>query len=81
MMAMFLPLLSRLLRAGLLATTVALAVPAMSADEAATKALHALFDRQWQWSAETFPEFATYRGDHRFGDRLADVSPITTPMP
>jgi len=75
MMAMFLPLLSRLLRAGLLATTVALAVPAMSADEAATKALHALFDRQWQWSAETFPEFATYRGDHRFGDRLADVSP------
>lgn len=52
-----------------------LAAPARAADEAATKALHALFDRQWQWSAETLPEFATRRGDHRYGDRLADVSP------
>lgn len=49
-----------------------LAVPATAADTDAqeTKALHALFDRHWDWSARTFPEFASYRGDHRFGDRL-----------
>lgn len=66
---------ARLLRAGLLAAAVGLASSAWAADDAATKALHALFDRHWQWSAETFPEFATYRGDHRYGDRLSDVSP------
>ncbi|MBX3638195.1 MAG: DUF885 domain-containing protein [Rubrivivax sp.] len=69
---------ARLLRAGLLAAMVGLAGlagPAAAADDTAAKALHALFDRHWQWSAETFPEFATYRGDHRYGDRLSDVSP------
>lgn len=72
---------ARRLRAGLLAAAAVLAGlaglagPAAAADDAATKALHALFDRHWQWSAETFPEFATYRGDHRYGDRLSDVSP------
>ena len=29
------------------------------------QALHALFDRHWEWTARTFPEFASYRGDHR----------------
>ena len=59
-----------------------LAVPAAAADTAAdpdsqqTKALHALFDRHWDWSARSFPEFASYRGDHRFGDRLSDLSAI-----
>jgi uncharacterized protein (DUF885 family) len=48
------------------------AEPAPDADE--TKALHALFDRAWEWSARTFPEFATYRGDLRFNDRLSDAS-------
>ncbi|MBX3634498.1 MAG: DUF885 domain-containing protein, partial [Rubrivivax sp.] len=66
---------ARLLRAGLLAAAAGLAGLAAAADDTATKALHALFDRHWQWSAETFPEFATYRGDHRYGDRLSDVSP------
>ena len=36
--------------------------------------LHALFDAAWEESARLFPEYATYRGDHRYGDRLADVS-------
>ncbi len=40
----------------------------------ASRALHALFDAQWEALAQRFPEFATYRGDHRFNDRLADVS-------
>ncbi len=44
-------------------------------DEAATRALHALFDRHWQWQAERFPEWSTYRGDLRFNDRLTDRSP------
>ncbi|MFN7410824.1 MAG: DUF885 domain-containing protein [Pseudomonadota bacterium] len=47
---------------------------ASAADAGATRALHALFERQWEWSAVTFPEWATYRGDHRFGDRLSDNS-------
>lgn len=51
------------------------AVP--SAPNAETRALHALFDRNWAWSGESFPEFATYRGDHRFGDRLSDASEET----
>ena len=52
------------------------ALPALAADGEATeaKALQALFDRHWEWSASTFPEFATYRGDHRYGDRLSDAS-------
>jgi uncharacterized protein (DUF885 family) len=47
---------------------------AQPADEAETRALHALFERHWEWSARTFPEFATRRGDHRFNDRLSDAS-------
>lgn len=40
-----------------------------------TRALHALFDRQWEDVNQRFPEWATYRGDHRFGHRLTDLSP------
>ncbi len=50
------------------------ATHAAGADPVATRQLHALFDRHWQTLAEWFPEFATYRGDHRYDDRLADVS-------
>jgi uncharacterized protein (DUF885 family) len=52
-----------------------LSVAAAEPDPQATKALHALFDRSWQAVAERFPEFATYRGDYRYNDRLADASP------
>jgi uncharacterized protein (DUF885 family) len=38
------------------------------------RALHALFDRQWEDVHQRFPEVATYRGDHRFGNRLSDLS-------
>ena len=44
-------------------------------DAQATKALHALFEQDWQRVAERYPEFSTYRGDLRYNDRLADVSP------
>ena len=42
----------------------------------ATRQLHALFDEDWQWRLRTFPEFATYVGDHRYDDRLSDLSPV-----
>jgi uncharacterized protein (DUF885 family) len=68
------------MRAALIAFALALGALApgarpAAADPAATAALHALFERQWEWSARTLPEAATYRGDHRYGDRLADISP------
>jgi uncharacterized protein (DUF885 family) len=37
--------------------------------------LHAMFEAAWQEDARDRPEWATYRGDHRHGDRLTDMSP------
>ena len=39
------------------------------------QALHALFARYWDETARWYPEWATFRGDHRYGDRFTDVSP------
>lgn len=70
-----LPPLRLLAAAGCLVAAVAAAAEPASAPEGAeARALHALFDRQWQTSAERVPEWATYNGDHRFDDRLADMS-------
>lgn len=38
-------------------------------------ALHALFDSAWEADLRRHPEAATYRGDHRYGDRWTDASP------
>jgi uncharacterized protein (DUF885 family) len=57
--------------AGLMSTAHA----ADMADPAQTKRLHALFDARWEWSMKTYPEWATYVGDNRYGDRLDDASP------
>jgi uncharacterized protein (DUF885 family) len=54
--------------------TAAAAATATPVDAEETRKLHELFERHWEWSARTFPEFASYRGDHRYGDRLADAS-------
>jgi uncharacterized protein (DUF885 family) len=51
------------------------AARAQQSDAAEAQKLHALFERQWEDSAVRFPEFGTFRGDTRFNDRLADVSP------
>ena len=69
--------------AGLLA--VVCAIPAVRAAEApgavasvdavATRQLHALFDARWEALMQTYPEWATFVGDHRYGDRLHDASP------
>jgi uncharacterized protein (DUF885 family) len=60
-----------LLAAGLLCSGMA----ALAADAAATQRLHALFERYWEQTASLYPEWATWRGDHRFDDRLSDASP------
>jgi len=69
----------------ILATSLALVVAcgayaanaanAAEADPQETKTLHSLFNVQWETLAQRFPEFATYRGDYRYNDRLSDVSP------
>jgi len=51
-----------------------LAAFAQGADADETRKLHDLFERQWEDSARRFPQHATYRGDHRFNDRLNNNS-------
>lgn len=36
--------------------------------------LHELFERHHQFRMQSHPEFATYEGDHRYNDRLSDLS-------
>ena len=53
------------------------AVPARATDAAAAAqdaALHALFDERWEDLMQSYPEWATGVGDHRYGDRLVDAS-------
>lgn len=39
-----------------------------------TRQMHDLFERHHQFQMESSPEFATYEGDHRYNDRLSDLS-------
>ena len=48
--------------------------PPAAADAGESARLHALFDAEWEWAMRTFPEWATFSGDHRYDDRLGDVS-------
>ncbi len=36
--------------------------------------LHALLEQYWEWQLREFPEQATWLGDHRYNDRLTDLS-------
>ncbi len=36
--------------------------------------LHTLFDNEWQWTLEEYPEFATRIGDDRYNNKLTDLS-------
>ena len=47
----------------------------LSSSSDASNKLQALFDEDWQWSLEQYPENATSIGDNRFNDRLTDLSP------
>ncbi|NML46180.1 DUF885 domain-containing protein [Ramlibacter sp. G-1-2-2] len=69
--------LPRLRRRGVLGLglAVALRCAGASAQSSAHAQAAALFDEYWERTAVMFPEWASYRGDHRFGDRLDDGSP------
>jgi len=54
-------------------TASAVLAQVLSSTDAATK-LHALFDEDWQWILQQYPESATMLGDNRFNDRLTDYS-------
>lgn len=56
-------------------TTAAPAADASATSSATSAALHALFDAAWQANMQRYPEWATYVGDHRYGDRLHDATP------
>jgi len=57
------------------APAAAATVDAATVDAAATRQLHELFDARWEALMQTYPEWATFAGDHRYGDRLRDASP------
>ena len=66
--------------AAVLHAAVLYAAPACAADATApqqTQRLHALFDQRWEALMQLYPEFATFVGDHRYGDRLHDASPAS----
>jgi uncharacterized protein (DUF885 family) len=64
----------------LLAVAAGTATAAVEKNDVASsteaRKLHALFERHWDYTARTYPEWSTYRGDHRFGDRLTDASAV-----
>jgi uncharacterized protein (DUF885 family) len=65
----------RLLASGVIATAGAPAVAADAPTLAPSKALHAMFDARWEALMKAYPPWATFVGDHRYGDRLDDASP------
>lgn len=58
---------------GLQAPSQPIQSTAASTDSQA-KRLHALFDASWEAAMRRHPEWATYLGDRRYGDRLFDAS-------
>lgn len=57
----------------ILLTTSAVFAQVLSSSDAAKK-LHALFDEDWQWGLQQYPESATLLGDNRYNDRVTDYS-------
>jgi uncharacterized protein (DUF885 family) len=57
-----------------LAATAFTAMPAHAQSQDPAKALHALFDAEWERSMVESPENASVNGDNRFNDRWSDNS-------
>ena len=64
-----------LLVAVLFAAPSLLGGPQVLESSPASRALRALVDETWEHQLRASPLFATYTGDHRFDDRLGEVSP------
>jgi len=58
-----------------LIAALALLAPHLAQAASASAQLQALFDQEWEWRLREFPELATYVGDHRYDDRLGEVTP------
>ncbi len=56
------------------ATPTAQATPGPSADAITKARLERIFSEYWEKNLESSPTWATYLGDHRWNDRLADES-------
>ena len=52
----------------------AIDVAAQPVDPVATQQLHALFDDSWDATMRRYPEWATYIGDNRYGDKLFEAT-------
>ncbi len=44
------------------------------AQDAPARALHELFEQEWEWALREFPTFASHLGDKRYNDRWPDLS-------
>jgi len=60
--------------AAVLVTTGTQAQTPSSTSPRAGTALHALFDREWEWELSQDPLWASYLGDRRWNDRWPDTS-------
>jgi uncharacterized protein (DUF885 family) len=63
-----------MLVAGVLFAATAVAQPPTKTDTAAGAALHAVFDREWEWELTQDPLWASYLGDRRWNDRWPDTT-------
>ena len=61
---------------GLLFLSTSMVIPQSSKNmnDSSTR-LHSLFQEDWDYGLKEFPEGATLIGDHRYDDRLTDLSP------
>jgi len=66
-----------LIRSQLLFLALALMLPGAQAraDNTGEQKLTALFEREWDFRLQEFPELATYVGDNRYNHRLSSVAP------
>ncbi|HUP97732.1 MAG TPA: DUF885 domain-containing protein [Usitatibacter sp.] len=63
------------MRRAALALVAALAIPAAAAEPPRDAKLHALFEREFMWAVEQYPESGTFLGLPGYDDKVTDFSP------